>query len=266
MYRILCSSAGRAPPPSLCVVATRVVAKMQCSICVLQHATFGAMAGAPTETPFMLLGVMSNPAKPLLRKQWREWGGRFSSYQQSVRVRYVFGTSIYEAGKEHGRPTRNDELTREETEHGDMTYVDGRERLPNVGVVTEKSAAFWLSAAATEPAAKWLCKCDDDTLVNVNRLESTLRYVESQHPDRAIYFGHLKWRGWDAGDHGPNTYKRGFHFQACGGTWGDAKKTQTDILSGGLLHGTTRYPPCPHAAGPYPYMSGGMVCMSRPEP
>ena len=211
----------------------------------------------------MLLGVMSNPAKPLLRTQWREWGGRFSSYQQSVRVRYVFGTSFYEAGKEHGRPTRNDELAREEREHGDMIYVDGREKLPNVGVVTEKSAAFWLSAAATEPAAKWLCKCDDDTLVHVNRLEATLRHVESKHPDRAIYFGHLKWRGWDAGDHGPNTYKRGFHFQACGGTWGDARKTQRDILSGGLLHGTTRYPPCPHAAGPYPYMSGGMVCMSR---
>ena len=120
-----------------------------------------------------------------------------------------------------------------------------------------------LSAAATEPAAKWLCKCDDDTLVHVNRLEATLRHVESKHPDRAIYFGHLKWRGWDAGDHGPNTYKSGFRFQACGGTWGDARKTQRDILSGGLLHGTTRYPPCPHAAGPYPYMSGGMVCMSR---
>ena len=148
-----------------------------------------------------------------LRTQWREGGGRFSSYQQSVRVRYVFGTSFYEAGKEHGRPTRNDELAREEREHGDMIYVDGREKLPNVGVVTEKSAAFWLSAAATEPAAKWLCKCDDDTLVHVNRLEATLRHVESKHPDRAIYFGHLKWRGWDAGDHGPNTYKSGFRFQ-----------------------------------------------------
>ena len=25
----------------------------------------------------------------------------------------------------------------------------------------------------------------------------------------------------------------------------------------------TRYASCPHAAGPFPYMSGGMVCMSR---
>ena len=53
-------------------------------------------------------------------------------------------------------------------------------------------------------------------------------------------------------------------FQACGGTWGDAPKTAEDILHGGIMHGTTRYPNCPNAAGPYPYMSGGMVCMSRP--
>ena len=34
------------------------------------------------------------------------------------------------------------------------------------------------------------------------------------------------------------------------------------MLEGGTLPGGVRYPPCPHAAGPYPYMSGGMVCMS----
>ena len=66
--------------------------------------------------------------------------------------------------------------------------------------------------------------------------------------------GHIKWRGWDVDG----------RFQACGGTWGDARKATTDILLGGVEHGTKRYPPCPHAAGPYPYMSGGMVCMSRP--
>ncbi len=46
--------------------------------------------------------------------------------------------------------------------------------------------------------------------------------------------------------------------------WGDARKAVEDILHGGIEHGTRHYPPCPHAAGPYPYMSGGMVCMSRP--
>ena len=43
---------------------------------------------------------------------------------------------------------------REEKDHGDLLYVDGREKLPHVGVVTEKSAAYWLSAAAREPAAR----------------------------------------------------------------------------------------------------------------
>ena len=46
----------------------------------------------------------------------------------------------------------------EAAEHGDLLYVDGRERLPNVGVVTEKSAYFWRDAASIEPATKWYCK------------------------------------------------------------------------------------------------------------
>ena len=37
------------------------------------------------DSPFILLGVMSNPTKPLLRRQWREWGTRFHAYQRDVR-------------------------------------------------------------------------------------------------------------------------------------------------------------------------------------
>ena len=44
-------------------------------------------------------------------------------------------------------------------------------------------------------------------------------------------------------------------YQACGGGWGAAKKTTNDLRQSS---------DCPHAAGPYPYMSGGFVCMSRP--
>ena len=213
--------------------------------------------------PFVSLGVMSNPMKPLLRMQWREWASHFHSYdQQSVQVRFVFGTSFYESMKPHGAPTK-EQLTEAELQKGDLVFVDGRERLPNVGVVTEKSAAFWLTAVERNPTAKWHCKCDDDTLVHLDRLESDLRQVERQYPDEAVYLGHFKWRGWDAGDHGPNVYKSGFRYQACGGTWGDSAKTKSDILFGGVLGNGNPYPPCPHAAGPYVYMSGGMVCMSR---
>jgi len=203
----------------------------------------------------MLLGVMSNPTKPLLRNQWREWGGLFNTYQRSVHVRYVLGTSFYAAGKAQGDLIDDlPALKKERERSSDFLVVNGRERLPHVGVVTEKSAAFWQAAAATAPSAKWFCKCDDDTLVNLDRLETYLKQIDREQPGRAVYFGHMKWRGWDVDD----------RFQACGGTWGDAAKTAKDILEGGIKFGDVRYPPCPDAAGPFPYMSGGMVCMSRP--
>jgi hypothetical protein len=89
--------------------------------------------------------------------------------------------------------------------------------------------------------------------VHLDRLHSTLAHVARvEGPRQRVYLGHMKWRGWDVG----------YRFQACGGSWGNAQKTMSDLLEGGVLPGGGRYPPCPHAAGPYPYMSGGMVCMS----
>ena len=46
--------------------------------------------------------------------------------------------------------------------------------------------------------------------MHLDRLGSVLRDLERKHPRRAVYFGHMKWRGWDVGD----------RFQACGGGWG----------------------------------------------
>jgi len=201
------------------------------------------------ETPHVLLGVMSNPKAPLLRTQWREWAAGFKEYNRGVQVRYVFGKTFYEEKVDPGQPNV---VTDGHSE--DHLFVDGREKLPHVGLVTEKSAYFWRTAVQLQPAASWYCKCDDDTLVNLDRLMTVLQSIDRQHPGEPSYFGHVKWRGWDVDD----------RFQACGGTWGDAPKTAEDILRGGIEHETHRYPPCPHAAGPYPYMSGGMVCMSRP--
>ena len=205
--------------------------------------------------PYVVLGVMSNPFKPFLRNQWREWASTFNSSGRGVHVRYVFGRSVWTAGVDPGPSTADVPMVRSET-GADHFFVDGREKLPNVGVVTEKSATFWRSAAAAEPRARWYCKCDDDTLVHLDRLQRTLAFIEAQRPGAATYFGHMKWRGWDVDD----------RFQACGGTWGDAPKTAEDIVKGGTMPTTPprTYPPCPHAAGPYPYMSGGMVCMSAP--
>ena len=201
----------------------------------------------------VLLGVMSNPTSPRLRAQLREWNTRFSVLGSGVDVRYVFGARFHNQ-TEPGVPGLPPEeavaaMRAEAGVHDDFLFVDGRERLPHVGVVTEKSAAFWREAAVVTSHRPYhfYCKCDDDTMVHLERLYAVLAHVaRSEGPERPIYVGHMKWRGWDVG----------YRFQACGGSWGNAVKTAADIL-----HGDSG--PCPHAAGPYPYMSGGMVCMSR---
>ena len=170
-------------------------------------------------TPFVLLGVMSNPVKPILRTHWHEWASRFHE-NGAVRVRYVFGKTMYERNADPGSPIRGSM-----EEEKDRLLVDGREQLPHVGLVTEKSAYFWRTAAATEPAAKWFCKCDDDTLVHLDRLANVLRAIDAKHPGEETYLGHMKWRGWDVDN----------RFQACGGTWGEARKTTEDILHGGTM-------------------------------
>ena len=202
------------------------------------------MPAAPRD-PFVFLGVMTNPDNAARRTDLRLWASHFNG---TTRQAFVVGGSYF-GGNLHGSPAER--LADERTKHKDDFFVleTARERLPHIGVVTEKSAEWWLTAAAREPRYTYYCKSDDDTLVHHDRLEVVLRQLEREMPGRAVYFGHMKWRGWE-----PH-----HRFQACGGGWGDAKKTADDILRGGILHGTTRYPPCPYAAGPYPYMSGGMV-------
>ena len=89
------------------------------------------------------------------------------------------------------------------------------------------------------PGYRYYCKSDDDTLVHLDHLTALVDELQRALPaDKPVYLGHTKWRGWDVDD----------RFQACGGGWGAAKKTTND-----LRHSAD----CPHAAGPYPYMSGG---------
>ena len=64
----------------------------------------------------------------------------------------------------------------------------------------------------------------------------------------------MKWRGWEVNE----------SFKACGGNWGGAFKTKEDLLRGGIGPDGRQYPACDNAAGPFPYMSGGFNCMSRP--
>ena len=140
--------------------------------------TESASSSAPA--PYVVLGVMSNPVKPLLREQWREWESTFKAAGTAVRVRYVFGKTVYQQHDDQGPSTAELPTVKSEVKpsgESDHIFVAGRERLPNVGVVTEKSAYFWQTATSIDATARWFCKCDDDTLVHLDRLADTLRYV-----------------------------------------------------------------------------------------
>lgn len=113
--------------------------------------------------------------------------------------------------------------------------VWGRERLPHVGKVTEKSAAWWLSPGDED----WRCKSDDDTLVHMKRLRA---YLEKLDSDIASVSGYMKWRGWQIQE-----------LRACGGVWGNAGHVNNLFDTGA----------CPNASGPFPYISGAFYCMSR---
>ena len=98
------------------------------------------------------------------------------------------------------------------------------------------------------PGYRYYCKSDDDTLVHLDHLAALVDELQRALPaDKPVYLGHTKWRGWDVDD----------RFQACGGGWGAAKKTTND-----LRHSAD----CPHAAGPYPYMSGVPNPNPNPDP
>jgi hypothetical protein len=228
------------------------------------------MAMAASNGTSVLLGVMTAPLNPRMRNQWREWANLFSANRNGVDVRFVLGERFHEGAQsrreEKSRRRRRKGVGDEQPPRGqpadlvraeisannDFIFVDGREKLPHVGKVTEKSASWWLNIGRERPGYSFYCKSDDDTLVHLDRLRAVLAAAQRERPSEAIYFGHIKWRGWDIGH----------RFQACGGGWGPAGKTGDDIARGGELPGGRKYPPCPYAAGPYPYMSGGMVCMS----
>eukprot|EP00965_Chrysotila_dentata_P211708 6186599-Pleurochrysis_carterae.AAC.1 len=57
------------------------------------------------QSPYVLLGVMSNPSKPALRTQWRSWAQHFDTLQDAVGVRFVLGKYIYEKGSSTGKST-----------------------------------------------------------------------------------------------------------------------------------------------------------------
>ena len=200
---------------------------------------------APPPPPQVLVGVLTSPTGHGAGRRARisEWNSHFGA--AGVDVRFVVGSAYYN-GTRHRTPLGDALLQPPRLPPSDFLVVDGREHLPHVGVATEKSAAWWGSVAAAHPEYAYYCKADDDTLIHLSHLASTVAQLRHELGDgAAVYLGNMKWRGWE-----PH-----HRFQACGGVWGGAPATAAHLANRSL---------CPLAAGPFPYMAGAMVCMSRP--
>ena len=170
-----------------------------------------------------------------------------------VATEFVFGTSLYEGEVAVDTQRR---LAAEARAHGDVVFVDARERLPHVGKATEKSAAWWLTAPKRSKA-RFFCKTDDDSLLHHEHLTAALAageaaalanqrqagVAEGAAPN--VLFSYVRWRGWL-----PNN-----RFQACGGGWGGPIDC--------IRHMLDPKEQCELAEGPFPQGTGQLTCMSR---
>ena len=161
----------------------------------------------------VVLGIMIHPHRIHSYERWQKWRGKF---ELTPEIRYVTGTGV--------APSLFPSF-----------QVDGRENLPHVGKVSEKSFAWWLLPGNET----WRCKIDDDTLVHLDRFMETMSRIPTEG-EVPMLFGYLKWRGWEFSE-----------FKACGGVWGNAETWWSSEQK------------CPKASGPFPYAVGAMYCLSR---
>ena len=225
--------------------------------------------------PYLLIGVISAPnafgRRAMLRSFAEASGGDSTgSARRSVATEFVFGDRFYE-----GEPSveMQRRLAEESQRHGDIIFVDAREKLPHVGKATEKSAAWWLTAPLRSNA-RFFCKTDDDSLLHHDHLTSALAAAEeaaianqrqaatgggggsgggggggggsgeaTATPN--VLFSYVRWRGW----------LPGHRFQACGGGWGGPIDC--------IRHMTDPSEQCTLAEGPFPQGTGQLTCLSR---
>ena len=132
---------------SASVVATRAlpIASYYANRAAAASVVASSSAVTSATPKHVLLGVMSNPSNDVLRTGVRKWAARFASHRAAVDVRFVYGTSFYSDNSYNSSAAPDAALAsfeRERAEHDDFFFVEGREKLPHVGVVTEKSAAW----------------------------------------------------------------------------------------------------------------------------
>ena len=192
------------------------------------------------EPPFILLGVITNPSSFELRRMLREFAVLSGGEQGGVRTEFVVGQSYF---RDPPPAALQAALAAEAAEHGDIVFVNGREKLPHVGKATEKSAAWW-STAPKRSAASIFCKTDDDSLIHLGHLSASLQAVVRTVEPKYFMYSYMRWRGW-------LPFNR---LQACGGGWGgpgDALHQMNDPVN----H-------CELAEGPFPQGTGTLTCMS----
>ena len=193
-----------------------------------------------TDPPFILLGVITNPSSFELRRMLREFAVLSGGEQGGVRTEFVVGKSYFRDPPPVGQQAA---LAAEAAEHNDIVFVDGREKLPHVGKATEKSAAWW-SSAPKRSGASIFCKTDDDSLIHLGHLSSSLQAAVRTLETKYFMYSYMRWRGW-------LPFNR---LQACGGGWGgpgDALHQMNDPVN----H-------CELAEGPFPQGTGTLTCMS----
>lgn len=115
-----------------------------------------ALMGGKPNSRFLLVGVMTTPSNEHLRNRQRQWRDLFHS---GVAVKLVLGKTYY-GSNQSVEALMEDEQSR----LSDLLFVDGREGLPHVGKVTEKSASWWISIAHQEPDFKYYVCCSDSIL------------------------------------------------------------------------------------------------------
>ena len=194
--------------------------------------------------PFLLIGVISAPTSFERRQMLRDFAvaSAGSASERPVRTEFVFGDRLFTGTVPVDAQQR---LADEARRHGDVVFVDARERLPHVGKATEKSAAWWLSAPKRS-GARFFCKTDDDSLIHHQHLAAALATAEQQAKSPHIIFSYMRWRGWLP-----------FHrYQACGGGWGGPIDA--------IRHIEDPETHCELAEGPFPQGTGQLTCLSRP--
>ena len=198
------------------------------------------------EAPFLLIGVISNPAAFARREMLRSFATASGHGARRVQTEFVFGDRFYKGDPSASMQQR---LAAEAHAHGDIVFVDAREKLPHVGKATEKSAAWWRTAPRrADPRTRFFCKTDDDSLIHHEHISAALAAAEAAAEEQGsphVFFSYIRWRGWL-----PH-----FRFQACGGGWGGPVDA--------IRHIEDPKEHCELAEGPFPQGTGQLTCLSR---